>query len=156
MIESPDILARLRDLISRGGGILGVFDRSVVSRSRALELIDLLMESLPEEMEQARELIERREEIIEEARQHAGDIVDDAVRQAEHLVDADEVTRGAKQRAVVLRGEADAYVRDRLARLEIELERLLEEVRAGMETMGAESRNQKGDSDKPRISLDKL
>ena len=150
MIESPDILDRLRSLIDKGGTFLAMFDRAFIPRARALELIEMLRESLPEEMSQARELIETQEKIIEEAERKAGGIVDEAVIRAEKLVDADIITREAKQRADEIRDETDRYVREKLSALEIELEDLLKEVRGGIRATGgtvtgssAEPRNAK-------------
>jgi len=138
MIEAPDILERLRNLIARGGRLLGIMDRSIVSQSRALELIDMLVESLPLEMTQAREIQEKREEILEDAKNQAGDIIDDAVRKAEKLVDADAITIGAKKRAEEMKMETEAYIRERLAGLEAEIENLLEEVRNGLDSLAPE------------------
>ncbi len=138
MIESPDILERLRDLVDEGGKLLGFIDRSVVSRSRAVELLEMLTESLPVEMEQARDLIERREEVLEDARRQAGDIVDEAVRQAERLVDADQITGLARQRASEVGSEADVYVKSKLVSLEMELESLLDEVRKGINSVSGQ------------------
>ena len=113
-----------------------MFDRAMVSRSRALELIDMLIEALPEEIGQAKELLERREELLEEAHQQAGDIVDEAVRKAERLVDADAITAGAREQADRLKAQADGYTAERLEQLERELVRLREEVRAGIRALG--------------------
>jgi len=154
MIESPDVLARLRDLLERGGAILGTFDRSIVSRSRALELIDILIESLPDEIDQAREIMKDAEEILEKARRQAGEIVDDAVRKAERLVDADVISVDAGKRAEELMGDADDYVARRLQDLEEELARLLSEVRAGIKAVGGPRKARGTDADD--FNLDKL
>lgn len=135
MIEAPDILRRLRALVERGSPVVSLFDRSLVSRSRALELIDMLFESFPEELELARDVLERREQVLEDARQQAGEIVDDAVRRAERLVDADSITLEAQKRADEIRSEADEYVAQRLEALEGEIVRILEEVRAGIKAV---------------------
>ncbi|HDS30830.1 MAG TPA: hypothetical protein ENN67_07280 [Firmicutes bacterium] len=136
MIESPDLIARLQDLVENGGKFLGVFDRSVIPKSRAVELLEMLFESLPVEIEQAKEIVENREEILDDAKRQAGDIVDDAVRQAEKLVDADEITVMARRRAMEIGAEADDYVRRKLEDFEKKLEGLLEEVRTGIRSLG--------------------
>ncbi|HEX9746316.1 MAG TPA: hypothetical protein VGB30_12895 [bacterium] len=138
MIESPDILERLRSLVIKGGQFTGMFDRSVISQSRALELIDMLIESLPVEIEQARDITADREKIFEAARTEAGEIIDNAVRKAEKLVDADAITEGARNRAEEILDQADDYVSDRLSGLEEELMELLKEVRAGIKRLGVE------------------
>jgi len=151
MIESPDIIERLRALVESGGAFMALFDRSMVQRSRALELIEVLLESLPEELEQARSILERQDQILEEARQQAGEIVDDAVKRAERLVDADSITRRARERSDEIMDDSDRYVAERLESLEHELNTLLSEVRAGIESM--QSRTQSGRGSDPGQNL---
>jgi ElaB/YqjD/DUF883 family membrane-anchored ribosome-binding protein len=136
MIESPDIIERLKTLLENGGAFMALFDRSLIQRSRALELIEVLKESLPEELATAKSLIAKQEEAIEDARRQAGEIIDEAVRRAEKLVDADIITTEAKARADELMKESDEYVSERLVGLEKEISHLLEEVRAGIRAMG--------------------
>ena len=141
MIESPDIIERLKAVIESGGSFTALFDRALIPRSRALELIEVLEESLPEEVAQARALIERQDLIIEEAERKAGGIVDDAVIRAEKLVDTDAVTRDAMERAAEVRADADRYVLGKLENLENELVELLTEVRSGIRSLGGSHHN---------------
>ena len=135
MIESPDIIERLKEEIEGGGSFLALFDRAMIKRSRALELVEALIESLPEELDQANSIIERQDRIIEEAERKAGTIIDDAVVRAEKLVDSDTITRDAKARAVEIRADADSYVLARLETLEEELVGMLHEVRSGVRAL---------------------
>jgi len=141
MIESPDIIERLRNIIENGGSFMALFDRSIIQRSRALELVEVLSESLPEELEMARNLVARQEEAIEDARRQAGEIIDDAVRRAEKLVDADVITTEAKVRAEEIQRDSDEYVARQLLKMEEELTRTLSEVRAGIRAMGVRTEN---------------
>ena len=59
---------------------------------------------------------------------------------AEKLVDADAVTVEAKKRAKEIMEDSDKYVAERLLALEGELERLLDEVRAGIRATGGGKR----------------
>jgi hypothetical protein len=154
MIESPDHLAQLRDLVDSGGSILGAFDRSIVPRSRALELIDLLIESLPDEMDQAGKIVAEREDILDKARKQAGEIIDDAVRRAEKLVDTDAITIEARKRSKDLMAETDEYIGVRLRDLEDELGRLAREVRAGIKVVG--SPKMAGNRDEAGFNLDNM
>ena len=136
MLDSPDNLARLRELVERGSGFMGIFGRSVVLKARALELIDAIIESLPEEMDLAREMVLAKEELLEKARRQAGGIIDEAVRKAERLVDADAISAEAGKKARELETETDQYVSNRLQDLEQEVLRLLKEIRAGIRATG--------------------
>lgn len=153
MIESPDIIERLRKLIEDGSNFWGYFDRSLVQRNRALEMIEMLAESLPEEVTQARDLVIRDEELLEEARRKAGEIVDDAVMRAEGLVDADNITIEAGKMSEIIREDTDQYVHERLSRLEEELARLLAEVRGGIRAVDS-GRKQPSDRDGSDFTLD--
>jgi vacuolar-type H+-ATPase subunit H len=136
MIESPDIVERLKKLIEDGSGFFSLFDRTLVPRTRAMELIEVLLESLPAEIEQAREIVGKRDEVIEDAKRQAGEIVDEAVGKAEKLVDADVISVEARKRSKEILEDSDRYVAERLLALEEELERLLDEVRAGIRATG--------------------
>jgi hypothetical protein len=154
MIESPDILAKLKDLVDKGSRMAGAIDRSLVSRTRALELIDMLMESLPDEIEQARKIVRDRESILETARRQAGEIIDEAVRKAEKLVDADEITEQARERSREMEEDSNKYIMGRLLDLEEELKRLLTEVRGGIRVLGES--NSPHDRNEGGFSLDKM
>lgn len=156
MIESPDIIERLKAVIESGGSFMALFDRALVPRARALELIEVLSESLPEEVEQARSLIERQDRIIEEAERKAGGIIDDAVIRAEKLVDTDVITREAKGRAVEVKEDADNYVLGKLENLENELIELLTEVRSGIRTLGGSHHNVRGEGQIDEKPLDNV
>ena len=136
MIESPDLIQKLKKLVDEGSSFWELFDRALISRSKVIELIEMLSESLPVEMEQAREIVGFRDKILEEARQKAGEIVDGAVRKAEKLVGADKITVEARIAAVEIKLDTDKYVRERLVQLEGELTQLLSEVRAGIRSVG--------------------
>jgi vacuolar-type H+-ATPase subunit H len=153
MIESPDIIERLRKLIEDGSNFWGYFDRSLVQRNRALEMIEMLTESLPVEVNQARDLVGRNEELIEEARRKAGEIVDEAVMRAEGLVDADNITIEAGRLSEKIREDTDQYINERLSRLEEELTRLLAEVRGGIRAVDS-GRKQAPDRDDSDFTLD--
>lgn len=151
MIESPDVLFRLRDMVDKGSMLVGVFDRSLIKRSIALELIDLLIESLPDEIEEARAIVANEKEILEKAQEQAGEIIDEAVRRAEKLVDGDAITAQARIRSGELKIETDRYITERLTSLEKELLRLLKEVQGGLKELGGQKVPE--DSD---FNLDKL
>jgi len=136
MIESPDLIQRLKKLVDEGSSFWELFDRALISRSRAIELIEMLSESLPVEVDQAKEIVEFRNKILEEAHQKAGEIVDGAVRKAEKLVGADKITIEARLAATEIKHDTDKYVGERLVQLEDELTRLLTEVRAGIRSVG--------------------
>jgi vacuolar-type H+-ATPase subunit H len=154
MIESPDLIQRLRKLVDDGTAFWGLFDRTMIPRNRIVELIEMLDESLPVEIEQAREIVKSKEAILEEARRNGGEIIDQAVRKAEKLVDADRITIDARKVSEDIRLDAEVYVHERLTALEKELTRLLTEVRAGIRSVG-EGGRKAGSADRRDFTLDK-
>ena len=141
MIESPDIISRLRKLVEDGGGFFSLFDRALVSRSRMLELFDMLQESLPSELDLAAEVLSDKEKVLEKAVEEAGQVIDEAVARAEKLVDIDAITLEARKKADEIAQETDQYVMEHLTKFESELVKILNEVRAGIKSVGTLARN---------------
>jgi hypothetical protein len=154
MIELPQKLEQLKSLIEEGGAFMSLFDRAMVQRSKLLQAIGEIIESVPIEIDQANEILKGRETIIEEAKQQAGEIVDEAVRRAERLVDADAITSEARKRARELQKETDEYVMIRLEQLEDELSRLLEEARGGILALGGRSKKIHNETVEKKSNLD--
>jgi hypothetical protein len=154
MIESPDILFQLKEMVNRGSGFFGTFDKTLLPRSKSLELIDMLIESLPVEIEQARKIVAEREDVLDKARKQAGEIIDEAVRRAEKMVDADAITLEARKRSKELMIETDEYISLRLQDLEEELARIQKEVRAGIRAVGHP--RIAGESEEATFNLDNM
>ncbi len=146
------------------GGVEGILDELIdivaaaksvplsasvmISRDEVLELLEAAREELPEELRRAKRLLKDREEVLASTRREASEILDDARVQTEHMVQRTEIVRQAEYRAVRivedaeaegrrLRHEAEDYIDQRLAGLEIVLDRTLKTVRAGRERLAA-------------------
>jgi cell division septum initiation protein DivIVA len=133
----------------------------VVNEDEALELVDRARLALPQELIDARHTLEDRVRIVAEAEQEAERIlaradaegerlVREAGDRAEHLVSEHSVTEQARahgetvvneaeEKAAAIRGEADAYAREVMLRLDEQLTRALTTVRKGIEALPAPS-----------------
>lgn len=117
-----------------------------IDRDEILELLDEALQRLPEEMRQARWMIKERQEFVAKTRREADELLEAARVQAERMVQRTEVVRAAEQHARQVReaAEADArrmmhetedYLDQRLARVEIVVEKLSKGLKAGRERL---------------------
>jgi len=101
-----------------------------------------LRRTIPEEVHRALEILQQRERLLAEARAQAEAILEEARREAERLVaesavlrraeeEAERILREARQIGLRVRGEADAYADEVLAKVEAFLERALAHIREG-------------------------
>ena len=119
---------------------------AIVSREELLELLDDALALLPEELRQARWLLRDREVFIEEKQREADALLEDVRVQAERMVAKTEVVRqaqataeqiiaDAREEARRLRHEADDYCDQKLAGMEIVLDRIMKTVQSGREKL---------------------
>ena len=115
----------------------------VVDEDRMLDLIDQMRVSIPEEVKKAQQLLAQRDRILAQAQEEAQRTLQLARERGEQLVERDAIVQAGKARveqiieqahvdAEATRLDADSYVLESLTRLEVELERILNQVRNGM------------------------
>lgn len=141
-MDIQHLVDRLEDLIDEGRHIFGT-RYTMIDEERALEIIDQMRISIPEEIEKAARVLAQRDRILAEAHEEAARVVQDNRRKAEVMLDQDSTVRAAQARAESIReqarqeatritAEADEYVAQLLSRLEQQLVRNLNEVRNGI------------------------
>lgn len=94
-ISILELLDRLEATIDDGGRI-PFSGKSMVSREKALDLLDRIRAELPQEYRTAKEVLDKREAILRDARNKADEALRDARQRAEKLVSESEVARLAK------------------------------------------------------------
>ncbi len=115
----------------------------IVDEDRMLDLIDQMRVTIPEEVKRAQQVLTQRDRILAQAQEEAKRTVDLAKEKSQQLVERDAVVHAAKARADDVlkqadisaentRREADNYVIQTLSRIEVELERLLNQARNGI------------------------
>lgn len=140
-----DVLDRLEGLVNQSRRV-PLTSNIVVSEDELLEALDQIRVSLPDEIREARMVLENREARMREAQEQAEQTVLAAQERADRLTDEHEVTRranaeadrllsDARERSRKLRRDTDDYVRDRMEELEGELSSALAQVRRGIETL---------------------
>ena len=126
--------------------------KCVIDRAQLLELIEDIENRLPSEIEQARNIVATKNEILGSAKREADAIKRAAEERARQLVSQDEVVVAARQKAgeIVnaaeqkskeLRIATNRYVDDALARAQEALEEALGEVKTSRGSFKSASKN---------------
>ncbi len=141
-MDIQHLVDRLEDLIDDGRHIFGT-KFTIIDEERALEIIDQMRISIPEEIEKAARVIAQRDRILAEAHEEAARVIQQTKERAESLIDQDSIVQAAQARAEEIRQRAiaeaaritsgaDQYALDVLTRLEQQLVRDLNQVRNGI------------------------
>lgn len=139
------LVDRLEELLNQSRPLW--FTRSViVEEDRILDIIDQMRVAIPEEVKKAQQIQAQRDRILAQAQEEANRTIAIAREKSEQLVERDAIVQTAQARAEQIhtqarseaektRIEADQYVVDTLTRLEVELDRYLNQVRNGIKTL---------------------
>jgi cell division septum initiation protein DivIVA len=121
----------------------------IVDEDRMLDLIDQMRVAIPEEIKKAQQIITQRDRILAQAKEEANHTIALAREKADKSLEDNEIILAAKNRAeeiiseaheeaAVTKREADKYVLETLTGLEIQMDRLLNQVRNGIGTLQRE------------------
>lgn len=135
-----ELIGMLYDMVQDSWALPFGADKCLLDRERALDLIEEIKTNLPKDLEQARVIVEGRNDILAQAKREGEAIKRAAEEKARQLVSEDEILLTAKQRAneMVTLAEtkskelsrtANEYVDDALKRLETVTQQALEEIR---------------------------
>ena len=144
-MDIQHLVDRLEDLVDEGRHLFGT-KYTMVDEERALEIIDQMRISIPEEIEKAARVTQQRDRVLAEANEEAARIVQQARQHSEDLIDQHEMVKQAKVRAEYvieqakiesgkITHEADEYVLTQLNQLEHQFASSLDEIRNGIELM---------------------
>ena len=137
---TEELIRVLYDLVQDAFTIPFGSDKCVVDRDKALGLLDEITATLPDELKQARTIVESRNELIAAAKREADALRRQAEERARQLVSEEEVLIVARQKAndIVLKAEQKAkevrrasneYVDNTMRRTEEAIAKALAEVR---------------------------
>jgi hypothetical protein len=141
-MDIQHLVDRLEDLIDEGRHV--PFSKfTLIDEERALEIIDQMRISVPEQIEKASRLINQRDRLLAQANEEATRVVQLARERSEELVQRDAIVQTAQNRAKniieqarreaeSIRGDADTYVLEVLKELEGQLIRNLTVARNGI------------------------
>jgi vacuolar-type H+-ATPase subunit H len=118
----------------------------LVDEEHALELIDQMRISIPDEIKKAKRIHQERDRVIAQAHEEAARLVELAKQEASELVERDPINTAAERRAQTIieraqrdaqtiKLESDEYVMQVLSELEAHLMRSLTVVQNGLTTL---------------------
>jgi hypothetical protein len=151
-VDIQHLVDRLEELFSNGRH-LPLTPYTIVDEQRALELIDQMRISLPEEVEKAKRVLRERDRVVAQANEEAARIRDLAKEKSETLVQRDSITQAAQTRASsivtqsereadAVKREADRYVMEVLGDLADALTRTLGVVENGIQAVQGNPKSQ--------------
>jgi hypothetical protein len=146
-LGAEGLMQRAIDVVN-GAKAMPLSASVLVSREELLDVLHAALQRLPDELRQARWLLREKEEFLADRAREAEALMADVRAQAEHMVSRSEVVRqansvaqrildDANDEARRLRHEAEDYCDQKLAGMEIVLDRITKTVRAGREKLQA-------------------
>ncbi|HLU11660.1 MAG TPA: ATP synthase F0 subunit B [Oceanobacillus sp.] len=141
-MDIQHLVDRLEDLIDEGRHI-PFSKQTLIDEERALEIIDQMRISIPEEIEKAARVLAQRDRILAQANEEAARLVQLARERGEQMIDreamvqaaqsrAANIIEAARQEAESITEDADGYVLETLSNLEQQLSKMLAVVRNGI------------------------
>jgi hypothetical protein len=146
-LDAEGLLHRVMDIVNAAKA-MPLSASVLISRDEVLETLTEALERFPDELRQARWLLREREEFLAERGREAEALMEEVRVQAERMVSRTEIVRQANQVAQRIlddaneegrrmRHEAEDYCDQKLAGMEIVLERIMRTVQSGREKLQA-------------------
>ncbi|MBS3750892.1 MAG: hypothetical protein KGY39_05220 [Anaerolineales bacterium] len=142
------LVDRLEELFNRSRSI--PFTHNViVDEDKMLDIIDQMRVAIPEEVKKSQQVLSQRDRIIAQAKEEANRTINLAQEKSEQKIDRDSIVQEARKKAqqikkeaevqaTATREDADEYVAETLTNLEIALERVINQVRNGINILEEE------------------
>ena len=142
------LVDRLEEIFNESRAI--PFTHSViVDEDKIFELIDQMRVCIPDEIKKSQQLLAQRDRILAQAQEESNRTVQLAREKTEQLVDQNSIVQAAQVRAEQIinqgrqeaenfRRDADDYQLESLTKMELEIERLLNQVRNGISVIQSE------------------
>lgn len=142
------LVDRLEAVIN-GGWRVPMTERVTIDEREALDVLDLMRTTVPEEIKQARRVNQEREKILAQAQTEANRLIAQAQERVQRMLEEDNVRSaaedqarsivdGAVREAEEVRRGADQYALDLLDRLDAEVRRVSGSVHNAIHALSAE------------------
>ena len=150
------LVDRLEALVN-GSRRVPLSSRIMLEEEDLLAIVEQMRQTIPNEIKQARRVLQDREQILKQAQSEAEKIVTMARDRAEYMINQEGILTMAKERgeqmlsdaqrdAQTTRSEIEQYAVDVLGHLEQQLELQLHQVRNGLQELGGQGGNHRGES----------
>ena len=110
--NTEDLLDKLSDLLQKAFSLPFGADRCIVDRDKVLGLIDEVRDIMPSEIEQACQIVERGNDLINEAKREAAAIRRQAEERALAMVNENKIVQDARAKAREIDTQARARERE--------------------------------------------
>jgi vacuolar-type H+-ATPase subunit H len=148
------LVDRLEALVN-GSRRVPLSSRIMLEEEDLLAIVEQMRQTVPNEVKQARRVLQDREQILKQAQSEAEKIVTMARERAEYMINQEGILTVAKERgeqmlsdaqrdAQSTRSEIEQYAVDVLGHLEQQLELQLHQVRNGLQELGGQEGNHRG------------
>jgi cell division septum initiation protein DivIVA len=140
------------------------FTHSVmVDEDRILDIIDQMRVAIPDEVKKAQQILAQRDRILAQSQEEANRTLTIAREKSDQIVERDAIVQAAHARAEQIinnarsdvagtQQEADEYVLETLRRLEMELERSLNQTRNGIMLLQTEKQQARSQDQEAEIA----
>lgn len=146
MMEIFRILDEMEQMIKNSKKLPLMSDKAMIESHRFLDRLDRIRAILPDDLETARILLSEKERIVKEACAEAETVMEHSRDKVARMVDDSEITRNAmkvaediiakaEQAARDIRQDADDYADGLLSHMQIVLQKGLEAVQQGRESL---------------------
>ena len=144
-MDIQHLVDRLEDLVDEGRH-MPMSKYTLIDEERALEIIDQMRISVPEEIEKAARILAQRDRVLSQAHEEAARVVQNAREKSDQLIENDvsvqaarnhatNIIEQAKQDAEAITKEADEYALQVFNSLQARLAKLMTDVRQGIDVM---------------------
>ena len=135
-----DIISALYDMVQDARALPLGADKCILEREKVLDMLDEIIAQMPEELKQARTIVESRNELIGQARREAENTIRQSQEKAAKMIAEEEIYKETKRqcqemvlqtqtRMSELRKASNDYMDDALRRTEEAISMSLEDVR---------------------------
>ena len=107
-----DILDMMDDLLDNAASVPFSVKKSIIDCDQMRDYINEIRLNLPQEIKQAKLIVRDRQSIITDANKEADTIIRRAEDRAKVMISNDEITKGAKARAVEITNQAQAKAKE--------------------------------------------
>lgn len=127
-----ELLEEMTDIMDTASAV-PLTGKVMVDKDEVLDLIQEIQESLPEDVKQAKWVREEKGRILDEAKQEYKKLVAEAKKEADRLVETNDITLRAKKRADEINQSADEYAKEVKMRMYDYLDKLLYDMQGRMQ-----------------------
>lgn len=130
-IELDDLIDEIEDVLAEGRRV-PFSGRLLVDEERLLDILDRMRVAVPEELRQARRVVQEQERLLDEARSRVQQVLAEEGMLEAIEQERERMLHEARQEAAQIRAGADEYARNVLEELEERLGKLITSVQAGL------------------------